>query len=143
MIARQPPGARVTPIRVVLAKMPPLLGDIVRETLARDGDVEVLAEVATSDEIAPAIDHADADVTVMGVAPDEWPRLSHLLRDTLATHPRLTIIALTSDGRSGYLYQMQPRGVVIDDLTPRSLVQVIRANALGGVHPVIHPFSAE
>jgi len=133
----------VTPIRVVLATMPPLLRDIVRQSLARDADVEVLAEVATCDEIAPAVDHASADVTVLGVTPDEWPGLSQLLRETLATHPRLTIIALTSDGRSGYVYRMQPRGVVIDDLTPRSLVQVIRANAGGDVHPLIHPFSAE
>lgn len=133
----------MTPIRVVLATMPPLLGDIVRATLARDADVEIRAEVTTRDEIGPAVDQADADVTVLGVMPGDWSGLSHLLRDTLAAHPRLTIIALASDGRSGYVYRLQPRGVIIDDITPRSLVQVIRANAGGDVHPIVHPFSAE
>ena len=133
----------MTPIRVVLATMPPLLGDIVRATLARDPDVEILAEVATRDAIRRAVDQSDPDVTVLGVSPGEWSGLSHLLRDTLAAHPRLTVIALAIDGRSGYVYRMQPRGVVIDDITPRSLVRVIRANVAGGVHPTIHPFSAE
>lgn len=133
----------MTPIRVVLATMPPLLGDIVRATLARDTDLEILAEVATRDAIARAVDQTDADVTVLGVAPAEWSGLSHLLRELLAAHPRLAIITLASDGRSGYVYRMQPRSVVIDDLTPRSLVQVIHANAGGGVHPIVHPFSAE
>lgn len=133
----------MTPIRVVLATMPPLLGDIVRATLARDPDVEILAEVATRDAIRRAVDQSDPDVTVLGVSPGEWSGLSHLVRDMLAAHPRLTVIALAIDGRSGYVYRMQPRGVVIDDITPRSLVRVIRANVAGGVHPTIHPFSAE
>jgi two-component system, NarL family, response regulator DesR len=133
----------VTPIRVVLATMPPLLGDIVRATLARDPDVEILAEVASHDAIAPAVDRSDADVAILGVSPGEWSGLSHVLRETLAAHPRLIIIALASDGRSGYVYRMQPRGVVINDITPRSLVQVIHANVDGDVHPIVHPFSAE
>lgn len=133
----------MTPIRVVLATMPPLLGDIVRATLARDPDVEILAEVASREAIARAVGQFDPDVTILGVSAGEWSALSHLLRETLGAHPRLAIIALASDGRSGYVYRMQPRGVVIDDITPRSLVQLIHANAGVGVHPIVHPFSAE
>ena len=133
----------MTLIRVVLATMPPLLGDIVRATLARDPDVEILAEVASRDAIARTVARFDPDVAILGVSAGEWSALSHLLRETLEAHPRLAIIALASDGRSGYVYRMQPRGVVIDDITPRSLVQVIHANAGVGVHPIVHPFSAE
>lgn len=133
----------MSPIRVVLATMPPLLGDIVRETLARHVDVEIVAEVGTSGDITSAIDRADADVAVLGVATGEWVALSSTFRDLLAHHPRLTIIALARDGRSGYVYHHQPRGVVIDDISPRSLVQLIRSNAAVGVHPPLHPFSAE
>jgi DNA-binding NarL/FixJ family response regulator len=133
----------VTPIRVVLATMPPLLGDIVRATLARDPDVEILVEVASHEAVARALAQSGADVAILGVAPGGWSGLSQLLRETLAAYPRLTIITLASDGRSGYVYRMQPRGVVIDDITPRSLVQVIHANVGRDVHPIVHPFSAE
>lgn len=133
----------MSPIRVVLATMPPLLGDIIRETLARDADVEIVAEISTPDEIISAVDHSDADVAVLGVAPADWVALSSVLRDLLAEHPRLTIIALAKDGRSGYVYRHQPRGVVIDDISPRSLAQLIRSNAGVGLHPRLHPFSAE
>ena len=65
----------MTPIRVVLATMPPLLGDIVRATLARDPDVEILAEVASHDAIAPAVDRSDADVAILGTIASVGARL--------------------------------------------------------------------
>jgi DNA-binding NarL/FixJ family response regulator len=123
--------------------MPPLLGDIIRDTLARDANVVIIAEISTPDEIMSVVDHADPDVVVLAVAPADWVALSGMLRELLATHPRLTIIALTKDGRSGYVYRHQPRGVVIDDISPRSLAQLIRSNAGVGLHPRVHPFSAE
>jgi len=123
--------------------MPPLLGDIVREILTRQTDFEVLAEVQTRGEIMPAVQHTGAQVVVVGIAAGGWVGLSALLRELLAVHPRLTVIALASDGRSGYVYQLQPRTVAIDDISPASLVRAIRATAAMDVHPAIHPFSAD
>ena len=133
----------MAPTRVVLGTMPPLLGDIVRETLTRQTDFEVLAEVQTRGEIMPAVQHTGAQVVVVGIAAGGWVGLSALLRELLAVHPRLTVIALASDGRSGYVYQLQPRTVAIDDISPASLVRAIRATAAMDVHPAIHPFSAD
>jgi DNA-binding NarL/FixJ family response regulator len=133
----------VSPIRVVLATMPPLLGDIVRATLARDADIEIAAEVATLGDVVSNVGHVDPDVVVLGVAPADWVGLSGFIRDLLAERPRLMIVALASDGRSGYVYGHHPRGVVIDDISPKSLAQLIRSNAAVDVHPPLHPFSAE
>ena len=133
----------MAPTRVVLGTMPPLLGDIVRETLTRQTDFEVLAEVQTRGEILSAVQHTGAQVVVVGIAAGGWVGLSTLLRELLAVHPRLTVIALASDGRSGYVYQLQPRTVAIDDISPASLVRAIRATAAMDVHPAIHPFSAD
>ena len=132
----------MAPTRVVLGTMPPLLGDIVRETLIHQTDVEVLAEVDTHGEVDSAVTHTGAHVAILGVAPDDWSTLSGLLSDLLASHPRLTVIALASDGRNGYVYQLQPRTVAIDDISPTSLVRAI-ATATMDVHPAIHPFSAD
>jgi DNA-binding NarL/FixJ family response regulator len=123
--------------------MPPLLGDIVRETLNRQTDFEVLAEVETPGEIMSAVRRTGAHVAIVGIASDAWTSLSGLLRELFTHHPRLTVIALSSDGRSGYVYQLQPRTVAIDDISPTSLVRAIRATAAMDVHPAIHPFSAD
>ena len=133
----------MAPTRVVLGTMPPLLGDIVRETLTRQTDFEVLAEVATRGEIAPAVQRSGAHVAIVGLAAEGWSSLGGLVQELLAHHPRLTVIALTSDGRTGYVYQLQPRTVAIGDVSPSSLVRAIRAMAAKDVHPAIHPFSAD
>lgn len=130
-------------IRVVLGAMPPLLGDIVRGTLTGHDDVDVVAEVETRAEIGPAVRRTDPHVAVLGIPPRDRSSLSALLHELLTDHPRLTIIALASDGRSGYVCQLQPSSVVIDDISPASLVQAIRATSAMDVHPVIHPFSAD
>jgi len=124
--------------------MPPLLGDIVRESLARDGGVEVLAEVSAREQLAAVVDRTVADVAIVGVAPSDWAGLGGTLRQLLVEHPRLTIIGIANDGRSGYVYRLQPRGVVINDISPRSLAHTIRSTvAPEDVHPTLHPFSAE
>jgi DNA-binding NarL/FixJ family response regulator len=134
----------VATTRVVLGTLPPLLRDIVRATLTRDADVEIVTQVDGRDEIASALERSEAHVAVLGVAPADWAGLSVFLRALLAAHPRLTIIALASDGRSGYVYRLQPRGVVIDDISPISLAQAIRSIAADeDVHPAIHPLSPE
>ena len=136
----------MAPIRVVLGTMPVLLGDIVRDTLAVHRDeVEVLAEVETRGEIASAIRRTDAQVAVLAFAHQDWGALSDFLRSLLADHPRLAVIALTSDGRSGYVYRLQLTCATLDDVSPESLVRTIRAvpaTASEDVHPAIHPFSA-
>ena len=143
MIAARLQGVSVSQIRVILATMPPLLGDIVRESLSRDAEIEILAEVQSRSDIRAAVERTAAEVVVLGVAADEWTGLSGTLRDLLAQYPRLTIVALASDGRGAYVYQLQPRGVAIRDISPRSLAQTIRSVSPADVHPSLHPFSAE
>jgi DNA-binding NarL/FixJ family response regulator len=133
----------VATVPVVLATMPALLGDIVRETLAAYPDVEVVAEVEARDGIASAVRRTGARVVVVGISPVGRLGLSGLLRDLLAEHPRLTVIALASDGRDGYVYRLRPHEVPIADLSPAALVQAIRATPAMGVHPAFHPFSAD
>jgi len=135
-------GDRVPTTRVVLGALPPLLRDIVRATLNRDADIEIATEVDRSADIVPAVDRNDAHVAIVGVAASEWAALSDLLRTLLAKHADLTIIALASDARSGYVYRLEPRGIVIDDISPNSLVKAIRSGA-EDVHPPIHPLSAD
>ena len=128
-------------IRLVLATMPPLLRDIVRETLASQGDIEILAEVADPEQIPAAVRRTGASVAVVGIASsDSRP----LVRRLLAEHPLLGVVTLADDGRTGSVHSLEPCESAIDDISPRTLLDAIRrAPALKDVHPRLHPFSAD
>lgn len=120
----------MAPIRVVLGAMPTLLRDIVRETLAGRPDFEVLAEVTEGDEISQAVQRTRADVAVVGITPRDDPDDRRSLpSELLAAHPQLRLIALTTDGRTGYAYQLQPYEAAIVEISPESLLE-----AMKGVH---------
>lgn len=131
----------MAPIRLVLASMPPILGEIVRETLAGAGDIEIIAEVADPDQIPAAVRRTGASVAVLGIATSDTRALVHAL---LAEYPRLRVVALASDGRTGYIHSLQPRESPILDLSPRTLVDAIRTpRSQKDVHPHLHPLSAD
>lgn len=131
----------MAPIRVVLGTMPPLLCDIVRETLAGEQDFEILAEVTRPEHLLAAIMRTGASVAVVGIASGDSKALVHEL---LAIEPRLAIVALTSDGRTGYVHALQPREWAIADISPETLLDAIRAaRSPRGVHPRVHPLSAD
>ena len=131
----------MAPIRLVLATMPPLLSDIVRGTLADQHDIEILAEVARPEQILAAVLRTRASVAVVGVPSHDSRALVHEL---LAVQPRLGIVALTSDGRTGYVHSLHPHESAIDDISPETLLHAIRAaRPERDVHLRLHPFSAD
>ena len=78
--------------RLLIASVPPLLGDIVRDALESEPGVEV---VGRGGEMAD-LDACDADVVLAeepGPAlPDPWLRLMY-------RHPRLRLLTVSPDGR--------------------------------------------
>ena len=131
----------MTPIRLVLASMPPLLREIVRETLAGQHDIEILAEVSRPDDILPAVRRTGASVAVLGTSLGD---ATSLVRELLTSHPWLHVVTLTSDARTAVVHSLQPRVSAIADISPQALVDAIRAASISkDVHPHLHPFSAE
>lgn len=131
----------MAPIRLVLATMPPLLAAIVRETLAGQRDIEILAEVADPEELLATLRRTGASVAVVGVAANDSRAIVHEL---LAQQPWLRIVTLTSDGRTAFVHSLQPRESAIADLSPDTLLDAIRsARGIRDLHPRLHPFSAD
>jgi len=132
----------VAPIRLVLATMPPLLGEIVRETLASQGDIEILAEVADPEQILSVVRRTGASVAVVGIAPSDSTAL--LVHELLADQPWLHVVTLTSDARTAVVHSLQPCAAAFSDLSPKALLDAIRtALAAKDVHPYLHPFSPD
>ncbi|HKH93408.1 MAG TPA: hypothetical protein VKA54_16505 [Gemmatimonadaceae bacterium] len=132
----------MAPIRLVLATMPPLLGEIVRETLASQRDIEILAEVADSEQILSVVRRTGASVAVVGIAPSDSTAL--LVHELLAHQPWLHVVTLTSDARHAVVHSLQPRAAAISDISPQALLDAIRTALVAkDVHPRLHPFSSD
>lgn len=114
------------PIRVLLADMPRMMRDIIRDITSSHKDIDVIAELAQRDELIEAAIRTRADVVVVGKVTgsgqDEY-------RDLLRKRPRLKILAISADGRRGFLHELQPRVIPLGEVSPDSLIEAIRGTS--------------
>jgi DNA-binding NarL/FixJ family response regulator len=110
-------------IRIALVDLPPMLESIVRDVVAAQSDMEV---VDPPERLrGPAAAELDADVVVVGRGAGGEEALEQLL-DARA---RLRVLAISSDGRSGALFELVPRERPLGDISPTSLLGAIRKSA--------------
>jgi hypothetical protein len=111
--------------RLLIAAVPPLLGDIVRDALADEPGVEVVGKTG-DDDLSRSVDACAADVVLAeenGAAlPDPYLRLMYL-------HPRLRILTVSPDGRHASLWHLAPERRALADVSPRGLAAALRATA--------------
>lgn len=107
--------------RLYLAELPPLLADIVRGAVASAAGIEVVGEGRTSDAGS-----CDADVVLAEAAGAALPApLDHLL----FRNPRMRLLTLSPDGRTAALWRLVPERRALEEASPRSLVEALRAAA--------------
>jgi len=115
-----------SPIRIVLASLPRMLGEIVRKVLGTAADLEIVDTVASLEELGSALAVHAADVVIAGVSrPDGRGKFDALLR----AHPAVRVFSLESDGRETVLYELRPHSVALGNVSPEALVAAIRATA--------------
>lgn len=109
-------------IRVLLAKMPALMLDIIHHVVAAEPDMAVIG-VVDDGELPAAVGRARADVVVVGhdarAERDSYCQL--LLR-----HPHVKVLAISDNGKSGWLYELRPRRTSLGKISARTLTQAIR-----------------
>lgn len=121
---------------IVLAALPTMLADIVRQALAPHPDLEIVAQVSARAELLRVLASTPASVAIVGLAVGESPLdCSDLLR----AHPHLAVVAITDDGRSAYRCEMRVQLSVVTELSARGLVAAIRPSE--DVDPDLHLFS--
>lgn len=114
-------------IRVLLAKMPALMLDIIHHVVAAEPDMAVVSVVDDGD-LPAAVRRSRADVLVVG-QDAQAERDSYL--PLLLRQPHVKVLAIADNGRSGSLYELRPRRVSLGKISARTLTQAIR----GGTQP--------
>jgi len=122
--------------RVVLAALPTMVADIVRESLAPHFDLDVVAEVDTRPALNRLLTTTAAEVAIVGLAEGESPdEFAPLLR----VHPDLTVLAITLDGHTAYHCTMRMVVGVMSEVSLQQLLDALRARE--GVHRDLHLIS--
>lgn len=112
------------PIRIAIAALPQLLRDIVAAALSSEPDLELVAETAASGQLPRLIRESGAQLAIIACERSEIAVLGRLVTGWPAT-----LLAITDEGRSGALYELQPREVDLGELSPPVLVEAIRQAA--------------
>jgi hypothetical protein len=101
--------------------------DILHHIVAAGPNMAVVG-VVTDGDLPGAIRRTRADVVVVGQDP-QGERDSYL--PLLLRHPRVKVLAITDNGKSGALYELRPRRIFLGEISARTL-----ANAIGRRAPL-------
>ena len=99
--------------------------DIIDHVVAAEPNMAVVGVVADGD-LPGAIRRTRADVLVVGQDP-QGERDSYL--PLLLRHPRVKVLAITDNGKSGTLYELRPRRISLGKISARTLAKAIRGSA--------------
>jgi len=109
-------------IRILLAGMPALLLDILHHVVVSEADMAVVGQIENGDLLA-AMRQSRPNVLVIGQkAKNERQKYEPLLW----RHPRLRLLTIATDGKSGALYKLHPQRTSIGSLSADALRKAIR-----------------
>jgi hypothetical protein len=113
----------VSEIRVLVASLPTMLSDILRDAIAREPDLLIADERATLDGLAEAVARCRPQVLLVGSAGAELPReCARVMLDR--PHPNTLTVSL--DGTLTSAYRLMPHGVVRESVSTAGVIDAIR-----------------
>lgn len=116
-------------MRILLDGMPQMLRTIVKDILSSDPQCEIVAETAEQNNLRAQLRETPVDVIIL--ASPDVDAVSDRFAPLLAHHPATRIIAITSDGKRAFLYDLRTHVTPIDELSPATLLSAIRQWASG------------
>ena len=111
-------------VRVALVGLPQLLREIVTQNMRDEEDLTIVGEFAACDD--RELSAAGPDVVLVSV---DASRSLDSCEALLYRVPRTRVVALEGDRGRVTVYQLRPERVLIGELSPRELVEAIRAAA--------------
>jgi DNA-binding NarL/FixJ family response regulator len=115
----------VDQIKVLVAEMPHVQVDLVKQVLAKERDLLVVDVAAFGDLAAAAAAAEPAVAIVDGADAGVSPQFLRLLY----ADPRLKLLAIELEGREASLYELRPHRERLGRLSAESLVAAIRTAA--------------
>ena len=111
----------VKPIRILLLGMPTMLRQILRQTAASVPGLIVVAELPDAELDSPDVIAAGADVVIAGA-----DRASEAAVTDLLCRPYpVQVLGISADGHDAVLYEMRPHRMLLEELSPTTLVSVL------------------
>lgn len=112
-------------IRIVVIDMPRMLREIVKYAVASDDEVELVREYTERTDLAAAVERDRPHFVIVGSEAFG----SEQVAAALSASPRLTVLALTADGRKLHLHELTPTRLEFGEISPGRLLEVIRMRA--------------
>ena len=120
-------------IRVLIAEDQTLLRQALADILAREPDIEVVAQVGRGDEVLAAAQRSEPDVALMDIEMPGQDGIS-VIAELARRSPSCRALILTVFNRPGYLRKALEQGAagfILKDASPADLASAIRRVANG------------
>jgi DNA-binding NarL/FixJ family response regulator len=128
MDVRDERAMKTAAVRVVLADMSRVTRELVFRIVEEEPGVEVVAEVPDhAFSLRDVVVATAADVVILGV---DTPALLAECIELLDELALARVLALSADGRRGYLYGPRPDGTRVDVLSPGLILDAVRRNEI-------------
>jgi DNA-binding NarL/FixJ family response regulator len=118
------------PTRIVLADLPVMLRQIVRDAVTAEPDMEVIGEFDASGLFFEALNRAD--VVIAGTREPERSAFPH---SVLSASPAAKVLMIAVADPAATMYELRRHQTALGDLSPSGLVEAIR-NAVATNHDI-------
>ena len=112
----------MTKVQIVLVELRGILHDLIQGIVEGQRDMVVVGDLAQGDKLERTIAETAADFVIWGVDGD----VVDFYPDVLHRWPCVKVLAVQSEGRNGFLWEMRPVRAPLGELSPSRLVAALR-----------------
>lgn len=118
-----PPRGAVERIRIMVASVPGMLGEILQHAIGQSADMANIATLTEDEDPRPAVVHTKPHVVVLGgTRGSQEDVVTALLRAS----PGACVVALSGDGRTAVVHRASALPLTLEDASPEGLLEIVR-----------------
>ena len=118
-----PPRGAVERIRIMVASVPGMLGEILQHAIGQSADMANIATLTEDEDPRPAVVRTRPHVVVLGgTRGSQEDVVTALLR----VSPSACVVALSGDGRTAVVHRASALPLTLEDASPHELLGVVR-----------------
>jgi hypothetical protein len=115
-------------VHLILAGMPRMMSDILREIAFDAPYVGVVDQVESSADLLAAVDETETNFVIAGSRAGRLPAACKALLERLRS---VTVLTVTPEGRQGWVYRFPSGGYAVGELSPQVVRSMIRSSRSG------------